>query len=108
MSESAAYNISRLDDPLVQLELADAVAGKRISRDGVAEEVRRRVGKRNVRPKAAWLSCKSGHISVTVSSGQPLTFDDLMSALDHIRKQAKKTYDDGKDIAALARLLRAS
>ena len=106
---SAAYEISRLDNPQSQLELAHAVAGKRISRDGVAEEVRNRVGRKNVRPKSSRLACRlEGGVSVTVSAGQPLTWDDLLSALDHLRKQAKKLCDDGKDITALARLLRAS
>jgi ParB family chromosome partitioning protein len=106
---SAAYEISRLDDPQAQLELAHAVADKRISRDGVAETVRSRVGRKNVKPRGAKLPLRlDGGISVTVSAGQPLTWDDLLSALDHIRKQARKLYEDGKDISALARLLRAS
>jgi ParB family transcriptional regulator, chromosome partitioning protein len=106
---SAAYEISRLDDRQAQLELAHAVAARRISRDAVAETVRSRIGRKNVKPKAARLPLRlDGGISVTVSAGQPLTWDDLLSALDHIRKQAKKLYDDGKDITALARLLRAS
>jgi ParB family chromosome partitioning protein len=107
---SAAYEISRIEgDPQAQLELAHAVADKRISRDGVAEHVRNRVGRKNVKPKSSRLACQlDGGISVTVSAGQPLTWDDLLTALDHIRKQAKKLCDDGKDITALARLLRAS
>lgn len=106
---SAAYEISRLDDQQAQLELARAVADRRISRDAVAETVRNRIGRKNVKPKAAKLPLRlEGGISVTVTAGQPLTWDDLLSALDHIRKQAKKLCDDGKEITALARLLRAS
>jgi len=105
---SAAYEISRLDDQQAQLELAHAVVGKRISRDAVAEHVRNRVGRKNVKPKAAKLPLRHEGISVTVSADQPLTWDDLLSTLDHIRKQAKKLCDEGKDITALARLLRAS
>jgi ParB family chromosome partitioning protein len=105
---SAAYEISRLDDPQAQMELAQAVAGRRLNRDAVAEEVRRRVGRRNVKPKGAKLPLKlDGGISVTVSAAQPLTWDELLAALDVIRKQAKKAYDDGKEVTALARLLRA-
>jgi ParB family transcriptional regulator, chromosome partitioning protein len=108
--ESAGYEISRLPDAAGQRELAQAVAGKRISRDGVAERVRSLVGRKNVRVKSSRLACRvEGGVSITVSSdGQPLTWDGLLSALDQLKKQAKKHYDDGKDITALARLLRAS
>lgn len=107
--ESAGYEISRMPDEQGQRELAEAVAAGRMSRDHVAEAVRRRIGRKDVRPRAGRLSCKlDGGISVTVSSGDPLTWDGLLAALDQIRKQAKKLCDDGKDISALARLLRAS
>jgi ParB family transcriptional regulator, chromosome partitioning protein len=106
---SAAYEISRLEDPQAQMELASAVAGRRMSRDGVAEAVRNRVGRRNVKPKGAKLPLRlDGGISVTVSAGQPLTWQELIDALDQIRKQAKKLCDDGKEVQALARMLRAS
>lgn len=104
---SAAYEISRLDDPDAQLKLAHAVAGRQITRDQVAEAVRSRVGKRNVRPKASRLACKlDDGVSLTVSSGGPLTWDELFAALDRVRKEAKKLYDGGKDVAALSRSLR--
>lgn len=107
--ESAAYQISRLDDPQAQLELAHDVAGKRISRDDVAEAVQGKVGKRNVRPKSSRLPLRlEGGISVTVSAGQPLTWDEFNTAMDKIRKEAQRLYENGKDIADLARLLRAS
>jgi ParB family chromosome partitioning protein len=106
---SAAYEISRLDDPAAQMELAAAVAGRRLNRDAVAEEVRRRVGRRNVKPKGAKLPLRlDGGISVTVSAGQPLGWQELIDALDAIRKAAKKACDDGKEVQALARMLRAS
>lgn len=108
--ESTAYEISRLQpDVAAQRELASAVAARQMSRDQVAEAVRRRIGQKNVRPKSSRLACRlEGGMSITVSSeDQPLTWDGLLSALDQIRKQARKLCDDGKDIAALSRLLRA-
>ena len=107
--ETAAYELSRLPDEQSQRELAHAIASGHMNRDQAADVVRGRVGKRNIKPKAGRLSCKlDGGMTVTVSSGQALNFDDLLSALDHIRKQAKKLSDEGKDVAALARALRAS
>jgi ParB family chromosome partitioning protein len=105
---SAAYEISRLDDPQGQIELARAVADKRISRDGVAEKVRSQIGRKNVRPKSSRLPLRLDGISVTVSADQPLTWDDFNGAIDRIRKEAKRLYESGKEITELARLLRAS
>ncbi len=109
--ESAAYEISRLPDAAGQRELAGAVAGKRLNRDAVAEEVRRRVGRKSVRPKSSRLACRlEGGVSITVSADgqQPLTWDDFNAAIDRLRREAKKLYEGGKDITELARLLRAS
>ena len=109
IAAATGYELSRLPDEQSQRELAQAVVAKHLPRDAVAEAVRNRVGKRNVAPKTGRLSCKlDGGISVTVSSGEPLTFDALLTALDHLRKQAKKLCEDGKEVSALARLLRAS
>jgi ParB family transcriptional regulator, chromosome partitioning protein len=106
--ESTAYEISRLPDEASQRELAQEVAAGKLNRDGAAEKVRSLVGRKNVKPKGAKLPFRlDGGISITVSAGQPLTWEELLAALDHIRKQAKKLYDDGKEITALARLLRA-
>jgi ParB family transcriptional regulator, chromosome partitioning protein len=107
--ESTAYEISRLPDVAAQRELAQAVAAKQMSRDQVAEAVRGRVGQKNVRPKSSRLPLRlEGGISVTVSAGQPLTWEEFNAAMDKIRKEAKRLYENGKDIAELARLLRAS
>ncbi len=110
IAAATGYELSRLPDEQSQRELAQAVVAKHLPRHVVAEAVQGKVGKRNVAPKAGRLSCKlDGGISITVSSGGgPLTWDDLLTALDHLKKQAKKLADDGKEVSALARLLRAS
>ena len=109
IAPATGYEISRLPDEQSQRELAQDVVARHLPRHAVAEAVQSKVGKRNVAPKAGRISCKlDGGISVTVSSGEPLTWDDLLTALDHLKKQAKKLYDDGKEISALARVLRAS
>lgn len=108
VAESAAYEISRLSDPQGQQELAHAVAAGRLNRDQVAEAVRGRIGKRKAAVPAGRITCKLDGISVTVSSGEPLSWDSLLTTLDIVRKQAKKLYDDGKEVSALARVLRAS
>jgi ParB family transcriptional regulator, chromosome partitioning protein len=107
VSESAAYEISRIDEPGAQMELAQAVASGTLSRDGVAAAVRGRIGQRSVRPRAARLPLRlEGGISITVTAAQPLTWDDFNTAIDRVRREAKKFYDGGKDISELARALR--
>ncbi len=109
IAPATAYELSRLPDEQSQRELAQAVVAKRLSRDAAADLVRGSIGKRNVTPKAGRLSVKlDGGISVTVSSGEPLTWENLLTSLDALRKQAKRLYDDGKEVSALARILRAS
>src|SRR5262249_35146539 len=69
VSESAAYEISRLPDEQAQMELAWLVAARRMSRDQAAEQVRSRLGKRKATPKAGRLAfrLKEDGISVNVS-----------------------------------------
>lgn len=109
IAPATGYELSRLPDEQSQREVAQAVIARNLPRHAVAELVQGRVGKRNVAPKAGRLAMKlDGGISLTVSSGDVLTWDGLLTALDHVRKQAKKLCDDGKDVSALARMLRSS
>lgn len=104
--ESTGYEISRLDDEAAQLELAHAVAGKRMTRDQAAQTVRRRVGKKG-RPRPSRLACQlDGGVCVTVSAAQALTWDVLNAAIEQIRKTAKRLCDGGKEVTELARSLR--
>ncbi len=96
LAESAAYEISRLPDEASQRKLAFAVASGEKSRDDAAEEVRDRVGKRKVTPKGGRISCRlDGGVSITVTrAGESLTKADVLLAVDHLRKVAKKLEED--------------
>jgi ParB family transcriptional regulator, chromosome partitioning protein len=96
LTESAAYEISRIDDAGAQFELAHAAVGRRMNRDQVADAVRARLGGRQKRPKSSRLACKHEGISISVSAGQPLTLDSLLRAIDHLRKEAKKLIEAGE------------
>ena len=106
IAPATGYEISRLPDEASQRELAHAVIARHMPRDAVADAVRARIGKRNVAPKQGRVSCElDGGISITVSSGEPLTWDGLLSALDYLKRQAKKLADEGgKEVSALSRL----
>lgn len=105
---TTAYEISRLPDEQGQRNLAQAVVSRKLSRDTVAETVRSEVGKRNVRPKSSRLACRlEGGVSFSVSAEKPLDWDTLLSAIERLRKEARRLCDNGKDVAALAQALRA-
>lgn len=108
--ESTAYELSRMPDEAGMRELARSVAAGRLTRQGVAEAVQRTVGKKHLAPKASRLSCRlDGGLSVTVcASAGPLTWDALLESLDRLRKEGRKLCDSGKDVSALAQVLRAS
>jgi ParB family chromosome partitioning protein len=106
--ESAAYELSRLPDEQAQRELAQAVAARRMNRDQVAEAVRSKVGKKNVRPKTSRISWKPDHgPSITVSADEAISLDDLIEALAQLQRQAKRALEKGMDVSGFARGLRA-
>src|SRR5262249_25878267 len=106
--ESAGVELSRLPDKPSQFELAHAIAAGRMSRDQVAEAVRARGGKRTVRPRPSRLALRlGGGVCITLSSGEPLSWDALLSAVDHFRREAKDLHRSGGGVADLARKLRA-
>jgi ParB family chromosome partitioning protein len=105
---AAAYEISRLPTPDSQIQLAHAVAAG-LSRDETAERVQGVVGKKKTTPKASRLACKlDGGVSVTFTAEKPWSWDDFNTAMDRIKRAAKKLIDDGKDVSFLAQMLRSS
>jgi ParB family chromosome partitioning protein len=105
--ESAAYELSRLDDEQGQRELAFAVAAKRLNRDQVADAVRSKVGKKNVRLKASRVCWKpeSGP-SITVAADEAMSLDELIDSLAQMQRQAKRALEKGMDVIGFARTLR--
>lgn len=107
---SSAYELSRLmpEEGAVR-ELAHAAASRRLNRADIAERVQARVGRKQSRPKAARLACRlEGGIAVNITSGEALDWDSLLTALDRLRRAAKRLSDNGEDISALSRALRPS
>jgi ParB family chromosome partitioning protein len=107
--ESTAYEISRMPDAESQRELAAAVADRRMKRDAVAEAVRSRIGKRQVKPKAGRVVCRLGSgLSISISANEALDWTTVIDAINRIRREARKLSDDGEEVQALARNVRAS
>ncbi|APW58635.1 ParB/RepB/Spo0J family partition protein [Paludisphaera borealis] len=107
--ESTAYEISRMPDADSQRELAAAVADRRLKRDAVANAVRDRIGKRAVKPKAGRVVCRlGGGLSISISANDALDWTTIIEAIDRIRREARKLSDNGSEVQALARSLRAS
>jgi ParB family chromosome partitioning protein len=103
--ESAAYEISRLQDVEAQRGLAMLVAGRKLNREQVQEAVRGAVGKRAVTPKAGRFCCRlDGGVLITVMRrGQSLTKADLTAAIERLRKEMRKL-EESPEPADLARV----
>lgn len=107
IAESVGYEISRLPDAQAQHELATSVAAGRLNRDQVAEAVRDRVGKKNVRPRTSRLSWKpETGPSITVSTQEALSLDELIESLSQLQRHAKRALEKGLDVVGFARTLR--
>ncbi len=106
VAESTAYEISKLPDDQSKIEVARAVAAKKLNRDGVVELVRSRVAIRKSTPKASRLAMRTEGVAVNVTAGVPLTWDSLLAAIERIRKEAKKLYEGGKPVTDLAKTLK--
>jgi ParB family transcriptional regulator, chromosome partitioning protein len=109
LSSSTAYELTRIDEPQAQRELAQAVLTSRMNRDQVAAAVRNRDGQeKKTRSNGDRRSFKlKGGVSVTVvKSGQALTEADLTSAIERLRRvlQELKTLDKAGETAELAQV----
>ena len=104
---SVAAELRRINDPQAQLDLAAAITQGRMNRDQVASAVRNRVGQRKTAPKGGRIACRlDGGVSITLArAGETLTKADVLLAVDHLRKVAKKLEDDS---TAPASTLKAS
>ena len=97
--EATAYELSKVTNTALQLELGKLVAEKSLTRDEVSNEIRSHVGKRASRSKGCRLSCRIDQaITVTVSrNGQPLTKTDVLRVAERLRKEAKSYADTGEN-----------
>ena len=103
---SVGYELSRIDDRQAQLDMAQAVVAGTLSRDGVQEAIRTRIGKRKVTPRASRLACRLDGVCITVTAAEPLTWDRLISALEGGRKAARKLCDGGQDVTAFGKAMK--
>lgn len=106
ITESAAYELSRLLDESGQLELAAALAEDRLNRDHVTEAVQSRPAKKKEgRPHRF---CHSGNLNgycVTVSAGETPTLAGLGEILAQLQKKLRRALEDGIDIKSFMRSL---
>lgn len=98
---SVAAELRRINDPQAQIELALAITQGRMNRDQVAAVVRSRVGQRKTTPKGGRISCRlDGGVSLTLArAGETLTKTDVLLAVDHLRKVARKLEDHPAELA---------
>ena len=90
--------------------MARLIVASRLNRDQVIEAVRRKVGKKNVTPRAGRVAGKLDGVSFSFAfSAGELTPETLLTAIEQIRSKVKELQrGDHRDVSALAELLRAS
>ena len=105
--ESTAYQISRLPTEQSQREMAQAVVEGKATRTQVSEAVQRIVGKKNTKPKDSRLCCRlEGGMAVSISAQQALSWEEVIAALDRIRREAKKLAESGREVSALSQAIK--
>jgi ParB family transcriptional regulator, chromosome partitioning protein len=101
---SLAYELSRIDNPAMQLEMATAVMEGKVSRDELAQVVRKKLGSRKTSPKGGRISCRlEGGVSITMAKGgQSLTKADVQRVIRYLSTEVVKKLEDGGGSADLA------
>lgn len=109
VSPSTAYEISKLDDPNRQLELAALVSNRGFTRDEIAAEVAERRSRRSSRPSSGsrpvsdhWshIPVLGGRVAVLLDDPEPETadlIDALNDAIDHLEDGVNAEDDDIDD-----------
>ena len=106
IAESAGYELSRLPDEAGQLELASALAERRLSRDQVTEAVQSWLGKtKEVRPNGPRLSCKLDGYCMTFAVGEEVTLTGLGEVLAQLQQNIRRALDNHMDTKAFLRSL---
>lgn len=107
LPSSVGSSLARLDDDETRNYLAEQFAKGELSRDGVADEVKkRRGGSQSNGNKPQRLMFKLGAATVTVTAKQPLTWKDLGDVIDRLRRETKPLVESSG--SEVARALKAS
>jgi ParB family chromosome partitioning protein len=105
IAASAAYAISRIDDPEKQREFAEKAAGKLLSRDALAGLTRRRAPAEGARPSGRVCCRLPGGSTVTVA-GSELDLEAFINLLEEVLKEARRARTQGLAVSTLAKVFR--
>lgn len=107
ISADAAYQLSRVADPGEQAALASDVAGKRLTRDGLARKlkrVRRAEDSASAGPTRVTAMLGAGR-SITVAA-KGLSLDSMVDLLETLAARARKAKANGLTLPTLIRTLK--
>jgi ParB family chromosome partitioning protein len=92
---SGAYQLTSVDDPAKQADLAREMAQGRLTRDALQRRTRKPRQSNAQTVKAARVTCQlQSGVSVAVSGGT-LSLDDVIESLAETLKEAKRARDEG-------------
>jgi ParB family chromosome partitioning protein len=98
-----AYAISRLCDESQQRELAELAAAGKLTCTQAEEEVQKRIGKRESKPREDRIVVKRGKVAVTVCGADA---EEMAKALAWLARMVRKGADEGKSAKEIAEGLR--
>jgi ParB family transcriptional regulator, chromosome partitioning protein len=107
---SVGAAIARVGDDETRRALADQYGGGTVNRDGIVIEVNRLLNPQQKPARKPRLALKLGGLSISVTAGKPekLNFENLLTVLGRVCKEAKSLKDGGRtDVAELSEVLRA-
>jgi ParB/RepB/Spo0J family partition protein len=106
LSPSAAYELTKVDDPWRQLELAREAAEGSLTRDRLSARL---AGRTNPSGAAARrFTCPlPGGVRLNLTTAAGLTLDGLIESFVTLLNEARKARQRGLDAGALARVLKA-
>jgi ParB family transcriptional regulator, chromosome partitioning protein len=114
IAASAAYDLSRIEDPAEQQRCADDLEAGQLTRDGLSDRVKARAVAKGtgstqanprVKPAGRTTAELGGGRSVTIT-GPVNTFDDLIDILDALLAKCRKNRGTGMEIDTFLRMLK--
>lgn len=108
ISPSAAYELSRIDDASEQSTLAEELAARRLTRDGLAGAVKTRSRKSDKKANATIsrsTACLGAGRSVTIVA-QSLDLESFIQILKELLEKARKAVPQGVELGTFIKMLK--
>lgn len=101
---STAYQLTKIEDPAKQVELAAAAANGQLTRDAASAQIRRPAKRSAKRTNSRFMSPLSDGRAVTIAGVTSL--DSIITTLEELLAKARKARSQGWELGTFSRALR--